>query len=536
MTTPNFFAETQSPLLKVAAQVGMRQIARLVACGGITKYALEMGGVTRTLAKVRPAVSELAGSPVGILGGMGAATGGLSGALQAEEGHRLEGAGRGALVGGLSGAAVGGLLRGPKSAPLPSSGDSAAAAAHAQANAMGPGGLWEGSAHPPPTRVYPAPGGRETSVGKRRAAGHKAVSSEPVAEPTLNIRQVSGGKLDPQVLAAKMVKQGARAGLRQITKLVQGGNLAKADQLARAPGVLKATAAGSQIKHLGQGSEGVASLVAHPEHGVAVRKLYDPQGIASPELIARKAQVGKALGANPAVAQFKGEAATPHGGGQMHFSEYVPGGKTPFAAGSAAENAAVRQTKADTLRGLRGVGFKGEDIRHGNMVFDANKQRFRTVDYIPSRRGEFLPRASGRPDNVLPHPTATGQVLFGSTGENATPKAQLMQQMLGGKSSAPAASPGGPKLTHTQLMARLGEQQAPGMASRAPVQGGTAVTSPARAVPTPKAPGTSIGTAVLGLQGQKGLAAPALARTMPAPAVPPVSGTAKTMLAPPVAR
>lgn len=526
MTTPNFFAETQSPLLKVAAQVGMRQIARLIACGDITKYAFDMGGVTRTLGKAAPVVSDLAKSPVGILGGIGAATGGLSGALQAEQGHRLEGAGRGALVGGLSGAAVGGLLRGPKGATLPASGDSAAAAAHAHANAMGPGGLWEPGAYVPPTRVQSAVADKATSAGKRRAAVHKAVSA-PSAEQTLNIRQMSGGKIDPQELAAKMVKQGARAGLRQIAKLVQGGNLAKADQLARAPGVLKATAAGSQIKHLGQGSEGVASLVAHPEHGVAVRKLYDPQGIASPELIARKAQAGRAMGANPAVAQFKGEAATPHGAGQMHFSEYVQGGKTPFAAGSAAENAAVRQTKADTLRGLRGAGFRNsQDIRQGNMVFDANKQRFRTVDYIPGKSGEFQKGLAGDTENVI-RTTGEGRKLFNQAGLEGghTPAPQLMQQMLGGKAPPVTPTPAGPRLTHSQVMARLGQPGAAPPVNTPAQAAGTAVSAPrARRAsnpgmaPTMPAPAAAPGIA-------KTMPAPGTAKTMPAPAL----GTARTM-------
>jgi hypothetical protein len=59
--------------------------------------------------------------------------------------------------------------------------------------------------------------------------------------------------------------------------MVQQGNVAGASALAKAPGVLKPSVAGSQIRQLGRGSEGMATLVAHPQHGVAVRKMYDPR-------------------------------------------------------------------------------------------------------------------------------------------------------------------------------------------------------------------------------------------------------------------
>jgi hypothetical protein len=209
-------------------------------------------------------------------------------------------------------------------------------------------------------------------------------------------------------------KTAARAGLRQIGRMVQQGNVAGASALAKTPGVLKPSAAGSQLRTLGTGSEGVASLVAHPEHGVAVRKVYDPKGLATPEMISRKENVGRALGANPNVAQFYGSAPTPQGGGTMHFSEFVnPQG--PHAApakrpvgpltpaqeqADAARKAAVEKTRQGTVRAVAGSGqgFSGAaDVRDANMVWDGSSGRFKSVDIMPTRRGEFWQPSPSQP-------------------------------------------------------------------------------------------------------------------------------------------
>jgi hypothetical protein len=166
--------------------------------------------------------------------------------------------------------------------------------------------------------------------------------------------------------------------------MVQQGNLAGASSLAKAPGVLKPSVAGSQIRHVGQGSEGLATLVAHPEHGVAVRKLYDPHGISSPGLIQAKEQAGRAIGTNPHVAQFYGSAQAPHGN-PLHFSEYVPSA-APTQARPLTRQADEGITRAaqGTQDAVRGAGFSGgaADVRQGNMIEHAPGQ-FKSVDYMP---------------------------------------------------------------------------------------------------------------------------------------------------------
>lgn len=183
-------------------------------------------------------------------------------------------------------------------------------------------------------------------------------------------------------------KISARRGLKEIAKLVQQGEHAAASRLAKTRGVLKPSVAGSSFKELGMGAEGAASLVAHPEHGVSVRKHYNPGGISSPAMIARKELAGRAIGQNPNLAQFHGSATTPQGHA-MHFSEYVPG-QTASSAGITKKNPEFQRARGGAIQALRGAGFRGgEDIRPGNMIRDVRTGGLKTVDYLPSRQGEF---------------------------------------------------------------------------------------------------------------------------------------------------
>lgn len=256
-----------------------------------------------------------------------------------------------------------------------------------------------------------------------------------------------------------MWKSAARAGLRQIARMVQGGNIAGASALARTPGVLKPSAAGSQIRHLGQGSEGIASLVAHPEHGVAVRKLYDPKGMATPEMIRRKEEVGRAV-RSPDVAQFYGSAPTPHGDSSMHFSEFVsPQGPHAAPQGRVSTELAVNRARQGTIRSIAGsgLGYSGaQDIRKANMVWDGSTGRMKSVDYMPSRRGEFYQLSSDQKSLYDPATKARALVPEGSTGdlrrlmaptdrgqglirpgETAAGSGQLTGSLLGGRPAGP---------------------------------------------------------------------------------------------------
>jgi len=176
---------------------------------------------------------------------------------------------------------------------------------------------------------------------------------------------------------AALQKYAARAGLRQIGRLLGAGETAAAQRLAKTPGVLKPSAAGSQIRHLGSGMEGTSTLVAHPTHGIAVRKVYDPKGISGPAMVANKAQAGQALRGHPDVAQFHGEVPTKIG--PAHFYEHVPGAPgiaqgTPAPASSAEAAARVRAAGP-------GIGMRLHDVHEGNVVGG------KVVDYLPVRPG-----------------------------------------------------------------------------------------------------------------------------------------------------
>lgn len=174
----------------------------------------------------------------------------------------------------------------------------------------------------------------------------------------------------------------ANAATRAIGRFYSAGNVGAANRIAKTPGVLKPAIAGtpaglgSQIKHLGTGMEGASTLVAHPEHGVAVRKVYDPKGISGPALVQRKAEAGQALRGNPDFAQYLGEA--PSRIGPAHFYEHVPGGPN-LAAGTPASDPAAIATRA---RGAESsIGMKLHDMHEGNVI--GNK----VVDYIPYKPG-----------------------------------------------------------------------------------------------------------------------------------------------------
>jgi hypothetical protein len=195
--------------------------------------------------------------------------------------------------------------------------------------------------------------------------------------------------------------------------------LQKADRLAITPGVLKKTQAGSQIKHLGAGMEGVSTLTAHPKRGLGVRKIIDPKGIAGPGMVAQREAAGRALQNSRDVAKFRGATNTPGGLRAQNF-DYVPPAKgaPSLAAGTPAQSGemstaigsgrgrasapalaagtgapAMDQTRRAQLQMKRlkmqgqQHGFKIQDLHEGNMMAGADGSS-RAVDFmaVPSSK------------------------------------------------------------------------------------------------------------------------------------------------------
>lgn len=271
--------------------------------------------------------------------------------------------------------------------------------------------------------------------------------------------------------------------------MVSQGNLTGASQLAKTPGVLKPTLAGSQMQHLGRGGEGLATMVAHPEHGVAVRKLYDPRGISGPDMIARKEQAGKALGDNPTFAKFLGSSQTPQGG-QMHFNEYVPSGQSP--TGQAGDRS-VRHAQTQAQKGLTEAGFAGgKDIRKGNMIYDANAGQHRVIDYIPANKGEFMRMPSSMANRLSVSPGVESPFNKAYNPSSGATTGGMLGRLLGGKSQ-----PGGIR----ESVGDLTSVNRPGMARGTPpqpkVQPAFAKTIPQKSPTAPlQPPESSIQTAV----------------------------------------
>jgi hypothetical protein len=246
------------------------------------------------------------------------------------------------------------------------------------------------------------------------------------------------------------------------------------------------------------GSEGVATLTADPNRGIAVRKLYDPQGVSSREMIQRKHQAGKSLVGEQSVAQYKGQAATPRGGGTMQFSEYVPGtgAKIPLqqadATGQQAYNAIAQRTPFSSP----------QDIRSGNMVMDSRTGKPKVVDFMPMKSNEI---AAGTPGRNVITPTPQGARVFNpnrrdfSIGQglpnqmanrlDAQQSAHLKQQFLGrGPVQTPAVSYSDQMRAERQYRTQQQQRAQPRAAVGTP--GAAQAPQPATAVlgkPTPAA-------------------------------------------------
>jgi hypothetical protein len=242
--------------------------------------------------------------------------------------------------------------------------------------------------------------------------------------------------------ASELHKVAARAGLKMIRRMVDAGEMGKAERLAITPGVLKKTKAGSQIKHLGSGMEGTSTLIAHPKKGLAVRKIYDPKGVSGPEMIARKAAVGRQLSDSPDAAHFLGETKTRIG--PAHFYEHVPGktlneegirfskgtpkpdsepstapGKARARIGTAKsmidshEREASARMKRLKKRGEK-AGVDLGDLHEGNVITGKDGHS-RAVDYLPTEDGKpdgLRDEAFKNPDvDYLTNPKRPGNLM-----------------------------------------------------------------------------------------------------------------------------
>lgn len=190
---------------------------------------------------------------------------------------------------------------------------------------------------------------------------------------------------------------------------------------------------GTGLRHLGQGSEGIADVVVHPEHGLSVRKAFDPElGMSAPNMIARKEIAGSLTRNNPAMAQFYGAEKAP-GGVSTHYNEYIPGKQAPeWPAATPVERIRMQRTRMQTNRALQDAGFAGggQDVRPANMVIDKRTNMPRTIDYLPAHAGEFAPPIEGKSNLVrTTSPEISGELFNPRAIGIQTPIPEMQRRM-----------------------------------------------------------------------------------------------------------
>lgn len=205
----------------------------------------------------------------------------------------------------------------------------------------------------------------------------------------------------------ELEKIAARRGLKMLRQLVQGGNVDKAQRLAKTPGVLKDSPLGSQLRMLSNAptKEGPVMLTAHPDRGLAATKMYHPKGKATRRLISAKEELGKID--HPANVRLLGKSDIQGMAHPVHHFEYVPGqtmaeldqnfGKAvaphkqvalPGSYGDAISNA--NKSVLDLKRVAAQRGLDLQDLHAGNKMIDRTGQG-RLVDSFPVRSGDPNP-------------------------------------------------------------------------------------------------------------------------------------------------
>ncbi len=224
-----------------------------------------------------------------------------------------------------------------------------------------------------------------------------------------------------------MEKVAARKGLKLIRGMVGSGDIAGAERLAITPGVLKKTRGGSQVKPLGKGAEGAATLTAHPKRGLGVEKIIDPKGIMGGEAagevapaLHRREWLQEHLKGSPDLAEFRGARTTPGGLRAQQF-EYVPGkslAQEPVRTSepsTAVSSGAARGTKARRQGGTMSpqrraeaqlLRLKRQGERAGTQVIDLHKQNVKAQ--AAGKGGKVIdmmtlpPKENRRPAGINP--------------------------------------------------------------------------------------------------------------------------------------
>lgn len=278
----------------------------------------------------------------------------------------------------------------------------------------------------------------------------------------------------------KTSAQKARSVARNLAGSGGAENMARAQQIMSAPGVVPSTSGGVPFKTLGKGGEGLAELAQHPQNGMEVKKTFNPQGgVYSPEVADRKAQIGPELNSNPDFAKFYGADRTTQGT-PVHHNEFVQG-QRPSASESRGADFEAMKGRAETAG--RATGHELLDIRGANTMKTPDGQ-MKIIDHMPMRPNEALPQAqrnalvSAGHESVLPI-TQEGHNLFPNAGESNANGAQIKALAHGGVDPQRPRQAYAPK-QGPQLSQAKPEPTPPGEAMIGPVKAKGAKGNPSR--------------------------------------------------------
>ena len=210
-------------------------------------------------------------------------------------------------------------------------------------------------------------------------------------------------------------KASARAGLRRLRQAYRGyqqnlpqhagtphsmGNAQQLQQLneqaqryAQA-GAIKSTPMGSQIRHLGTGGEGTATLTAGatvaPQGGLSVRKVFDTNRVArsTPQQSAPGSWQPSATAPSRAPSTPAGPPSTaPHGGGAAGYA--------PSSSGSWVSEEAVRRKFQNYRRWTSSQqSVPAQYLSHRGQLGSTHDQLYLSGNSVPFRQGQASPQVS----------------------------------------------------------------------------------------------------------------------------------------------
>lgn len=171
----------------------------------------------------------------------------------------------------------------------------------------------------------------------------------------------------------ELEKLAAPRHIKMLRALLKKGKTTEARAFAQrlqAKGVLKQTGVGSQLRHLGKGSEGVATLTVGAKAApgkLSVRKAFDPKLMPKGEALRSKWRAMRELKGDPRIAKVYSKRLRSKGGTPYYHAEYVTG-KTPAALSPEMKRLGTKKLTDAGQTATTGRGLHVYDVRRANVI------------------------------------------------------------------------------------------------------------------------------------------------------------------------